>query len=133
MPDAWTGWGVSLREFWEEIMRITRGEFPQPTVLSGHAGTTVPCGNFVGMSPAFRCSVVTNATGVPPAVVVRSVTYECVKNLRKICKPLVGSSNSLSQNGFGGSVPVTSLTFYTGDIADTLALKGFGAHSTRLH
>jgi thiol-disulfide isomerase/thioredoxin len=30
------------------------------------------------------------------------------------------------------SVPVRSLTFYTGHIIDTLALKGFGAHSTRL-
>src|ERR1700689_230319 len=30
------------------------------------------------------------------------------------------------------SLPVTSLTFYTGHIIDTLALKGFGAHSTRL-
>jgi hypothetical protein len=31
------------------------------------------------------------------------------------------------------SFPVTSLTIYTGDIADTLALKGLGAHSTRVH
>src|ERR1700680_3634789 len=28
-------------------------------------------------------------------------------------------------------IPVRSLTFYTGHIIDTLALKGFGAHSTR--
>jgi len=31
------------------------------------------------------------------------------------------------------SFPVTSLTIYTGHIADTLALKGLGAHSTRVH
>jgi hypothetical protein len=31
------------------------------------------------------------------------------------------------------SFPVTSLTIYTEDIADTLALKGLGAHSTRVH
>jgi hypothetical protein len=30
------------------------------------------------------------------------------------------------------SVPGTSVAIYTGRIADTLALKGLGAHSTRL-
>src|SRR3974390_881919 len=30
------------------------------------------------------------------------------------------------------SIPMTWVTVYTGDIADTLALKGLGAHSTRL-
>ena len=35
---------------------------------------TVSYGNFAGISSAFRCSAVTNATGVPRAVLVRSVT-----------------------------------------------------------
>jgi len=45
----------------------------------------------------------------------------------------VGSSNLSGRAVFLGSFPVTSLTIYTGDIADTLALKGLGAHSTRVH
>src|SRR5882672_1492320 len=35
------------------------------------------------LGPVFRCSVVTNATGVPRAVLVRSVTYESAKISRK--------------------------------------------------
>jgi hypothetical protein len=45
------------------------------------------CGSFAGISPAFRRSVVTNATGVPRAALVRSVTYKGAENLRTICKP----------------------------------------------
>ena len=48
------------------------------------------------ISPAFRCSVVTNATGVPRAVLVGSITYESAKNLSKICKPQVICSNQIA-------------------------------------
>jgi hypothetical protein len=44
---------------------------------------------------------------------------------QRFCKPLVGSSNLSAGTGPDGSLPVTSLTVYTGDIADTLAVKGF--------
>ena len=45
----------------------------------------------------------------------------------------VGSSNLSGRANQSRSFPVTSLTIYTGHIADTLALKGLGAHSTRVH
>jgi len=60
------------------------------------AGSTVCCGDFVGIGPAFRCSVVTDATGAPRAVLVGLITYEAAKNLSKICKPLVICSNQIA-------------------------------------
>jgi len=50
-----------------------------------------------------------------------------------VCKPLVGSSNLSAGTNIHVSIPVTSLTIYIGHIADTLALKGLGAHSTQVH
>jgi hypothetical protein len=60
------------------------------------AGSTVCCGDFVGIGPAFRCSVVTDATGAPRAVLVGLITYEAAKNLSKICKPQVICSNQIA-------------------------------------
>ena len=51
---------------------------------------------FCGNKPCFCCSVVTNATGVPRAVLVRSVTYKCAENLWTICKPEVICSNQIA-------------------------------------
>jgi len=61
-----------------------------------------------------------------------------------IFSDLVGIESRAENPRVGGSIPplatiqawsfpVTSLTIYTGHIADTLALKGLGAHSTRVH
>jgi hypothetical protein len=52
---------------------------------------------------------------------------------RRIENPRVGGSIPPLATIQIRSIPVTSVTFYTGDMGDTLAVKGFGAHSTRLH
>ena len=62
----------------------------------------------------------------------------CGGQLKQNMAPNIPQSPEYSTVSFGyerltdWSLPVTSLTFYTGHIIDTLALKGFGAHSTRL-
>ena len=49
---------------------------------------TVSCGNFAGISSAFRRSAVTNATGVPRAVLVRSLD-QSLRNVQKITRNFV--------------------------------------------
>ena len=76
----------------EYVVKTRRNS--RATVQLSDRKRTVLCGSFAGISPVFRCSVVTNATSAPRAVLVRSVTYESAKNLSKICKPMDGRRRS---------------------------------------
>ncbi len=54
-----------------------------------------------------------------------------VSGLNYLSSTLRCSTNRSPATKFDRPIPVTWLTVYTGDMVDTLALKGFGAHSTR--
>jgi hypothetical protein len=83
---------------------------------------TVGCGNLAGISRAFRCSIVTNATDAPRAVLVISATYKTCRTPFAVCKSLVICSNQIA----GISISMISWIFFKLQRATVAAWHRFG-------